>query len=738
MVQPEEEIERTSQFNCETIRVLIDSMERMELGEESKFASYVSYLRTLPRGQLPETWSETGFRALCDIFELEGRSEWNTQITDFLPMWYKDCEGAKDNPLHEHLAMQVALRSEDDVMIPFYDMYNHRNGDWLNTRQKFDENDDSLEISARRTIEAGEQIYNSYNMCDGCGSRKLSFFDTFELFVYYGFVEQMPQRWNFLGQNVVFDLDEKKDDPDIIELTWATSVLPNQDMLGYMQEEIERITQLEQSLQEKQSSSPASFVPNNEWHMITQYLNAYRSALGHAISATEKLFREWEADGWDRNDWEEDEDEEEDNVEEDDEDMDTYEIGNDNSGSVDDPRTHLHHNVIQWIQSSGGIINEKQEIRLQDPLDPASGLGVFAAERIEEGEVLCMIPNDLMVQPEEEIERTSQFNCETIRVLIDSMERMELGEESKFASYVSYLRTLPRGQLPETWSETGFRALCDIFELEGRSEWNTQITDFLPMWYKDCEGAKDNPLHEHLAMQVALRSEDDVMIPFYDMYNHRNGDWLNTRQKFDENDDSLEISARRTIEAGEQIYNSYNMCDGCGSRKLSFFDTFELFVYYGFVEQMPQRWNFLGQNVVFDLDEKKDDPDIIELTWATSVLPNQDMLGYMQEEIERITQLEQSLQEKQSSSPASFVPNNEWHMITQYLNAYRSALGHAISATEKLFREWEADGWDRNDWEEDEDEEEDDWEEDDAEEEDEAEGGREHGSYLSLRIDDWE
>eukprot|EP00978_Attheya_sp_CCMP212_P011431 scaffold28221_cov59-Attheya_sp.AAC.2 len=118
----------------------------------------------------------------------------------------------------------------------------------------------------------------------------------------------MPHHWNFLGQSVVFDLDEKKDNPDIIELTWATSVLPNPRMLVHMHEEIKRVTQLEQSLQENQSSSPASFIPDNEWHMITQYLNVYRSALGQGINATEKFFREWEADGsgWDRNDVEED------------------------------------------------------------------------------------------------------------------------------------------------------------------------------------------------------------------------------------------------------------------------------------------------------------------------------------------------------------------------------------------------------------------------------------------------
>eukprot|EP00978_Attheya_sp_CCMP212_P005084 scaffold11223_cov57-Attheya_sp.AAC.9 len=58
----------------------------------------------------------------------------------------------------------------------------------------------------------------------------------------------MPQHWDVLGQNVVFDLDEKKEqDPYNIEHKGATSYKPNQDMLGYIHEEIEQITQLEQS-----------------------------------------------------------------------------------------------------------------------------------------------------------------------------------------------------------------------------------------------------------------------------------------------------------------------------------------------------------------------------------------------------------------------------------------------------------------------------------------------------------
>jgi hypothetical protein len=122
-------------------------------------------------------------------------------------------------------------------MIPFYDIYNHCNRHWLNTRQTF-HNNDSLEISARHTIQAGEQIYNSYNMCDAYGSREDYYFDSAYILTNYGFVEQMPQCWNFLGETAVFDLDEKKGDQGTIEFTRATTLRLNPAMLAFMDEEI--------------------------------------------------------------------------------------------------------------------------------------------------------------------------------------------------------------------------------------------------------------------------------------------------------------------------------------------------------------------------------------------------------------------------------------------------------------------------------------------------------------------
>ena len=50
--------------------------------------------------------------------------------------FYKEeCHGS-DDPFEVQAAMQLITRGDDDTLTPVYDMYNHRNGKWLNTSPK--------------------------------------------------------------------------------------------------------------------------------------------------------------------------------------------------------------------------------------------------------------------------------------------------------------------------------------------------------------------------------------------------------------------------------------------------------------------------------------------------------------------------------------------------------------------------------------------------------------------------
>jgi len=225
--------------------------------------------------------------------------------------------------------------------------------------------------------------------------------------------------------------------------------------------------------------------------------------------------------------------------------------------------------LMEWFEQRATVFNRKQQVRRENVDDPKSLIGVFAAEDISEGEILFALPWNAMINdqrhhganasnaPEE-----GAIECNTVRNLIDEMM---LGKKSKFAPYVEYLKSQKPGQLPSAWSKEG-KAL--LFEVLGG-------TNTLPPkhpyywisddWHKGCGGGS-NALEENAAMLVVQRAEDNLMIPLYDMYNHRNGKWHNTMNHRVE-EKEFYMTASRDIVAGEQIYNSYNLCTGCEGRK---------------------------------------------------------------------------------------------------------------------------------------------------------------------------
>jgi hypothetical protein len=241
----------------------------------------------------------------------------------------------------------------------------------------------------------------------------------------------------------------------------------------------------------------------------------------------------------------------------------------------------LDHGLIEWLTSlDGGYFNPKQEIRREDPNDPTSVVGIFAKELIEDGELLFEVPWEAIISSEGgEFEyddnETSLSWCGTAR---NVAREMRLGaDHSKYGPYIDYLLAQKEGEIPSAWSKEGQNLLLDV--LDGKSnQKGVQVVepsvDYFGWrnWYEICHGDKNDVLSARAAMLVVQRADDDIMIPVYDLYNHRNGDWYNTK---DEIHDGVkhEMRARRTIQPGEQLYNSYNMCDNCGGRSFSGYGT---------------------------------------------------------------------------------------------------------------------------------------------------------------------
>jgi hypothetical protein len=227
------------------------------------------------------------------------------------------------------------------------------------------------------------------------------------------------------------------------------------------------------------------------------------------------------------------------------------------------------HGLVEWLRSQkGGFFNRKQVIRHEIPGDLASRLGIFAMERIEEGEIIAQVPWEIIIQEEDVEDEDNEdglgeqvLSCSTVRKLA---REMKLGAKSAYAPYVQYLQSLERGQLPSSWSDQGKKLFLDVWGGEDNQELIMESFDYLhDIWYEICGGSKKDETSANAAMLVRQRGTNDgMMIPIYDLYTHRNGHWYNTKIQVNEGE-NVQILASRPIYAGEQIHNSYNECDNC-------------------------------------------------------------------------------------------------------------------------------------------------------------------------------
>lgn len=239
----------------------------------------------------------------------------------------------------------------------------------------------------------------------------------------------------------------------------------------------------------------------------------------------------------------------------------------------------LDRGILSWMHNlPGGFYNPKLEFRHSDPKDPTSLAGIFAKERLVEGDLLCRVPWEYIISsPLDEIEG-EQLECPMLRVL---SRELQLGKFSKFGPYVEYLNTQPMHQLPSVWSPEAQDLLLQVM---GQTREQNHIYDFVldrdldafsfpPLrmvgwmdeWHDRCNGNDNDTWGKRAALMALLRADDYMMIPAYDFFNHRNGEWHNadTKTEFGVHH---ETRARRVIEEGEQIYISYYRCHDCRGR----------------------------------------------------------------------------------------------------------------------------------------------------------------------------
>jgi len=315
---------------------------------------------------------------------------------------------------------------------------------------------------------------------------------------------------------------------------------------------------------------------------------------------------------------------------------------------------------IEWIRKNGGFFSPKVEFQLLDKNDEDSPYGIFALQDIEKNETLMVIPQACLVTS-----GGSLKTCDTTRNLV---EQRKLGEASKYAPYVNYVfDPKHRNQLPASWSDKGKHLIETIVGLE------------MPPWYvtdvsfeDECGGSGD-PLEEEAHLIVLRRSWDDILVPVYDMINHRNGKWYNVDSNSAHDGKDITVFASRDVKAGEQLYLSYNECADCIGYAWTYVLP-QILKDYGFVEQYPRRWNF--EDLAFEIDEDEETNEL-KLTFLTGE-PNAFQLKFMRAHLKRL----RNLKDYVTTHAEKLESEHERYTSLEYYDALTFALDFALRQAE--------------------------------------------------------
>ncbi len=368
-------------------------------------------------------------------------------------------------------------------------------------------------------------------------------------------------------------------------------------------------------------------------------------------------------------------------------------INNNNNNNVNHENKEHHGDTVEWIRKNGGFVDSRQVVRLNDPENVNSGYGVFANQNIQKGELLLSVPWNCIIKSPwadfyefaDDIEDGSEydfddevFGYDFCGLLNNVANEMRLGEQSFFAPYVRHLNLQPHGQLPEAWTDQAKKLLMQIKGADFYMNFQDRhVTDFVA---NNCPIPQMDDFITNVAMLITQRTEDDLMIPYYEIYNHQNGYKLNTwmvknwRQ-------SVDMYARYDIQKGQEIYNSYNFCNNCNNRIRSFdFGTMEIFNDYGFIERYPQRW-ILSPNFRFDLNYNDDD-DKFEVSlcpWCQQQ-SNEETIQFLQKELERLESIHTTFKHEKTINDYPGILPHEWNLLWEFHQAFMVAITQGLNA----------------------------------------------------------
>ena len=168
-------------------------------------------------------------------------------------------------------------------MVPVLDMINHQNGRWYNLDSNSSHEGNDIIVFASRDIQAGGQLYLSYNECkdrDNTHSYVLP-----HTLNDNRFVEPYPRRWNF-HDDLVFELDETPQNVSAkgkLQLTWLSEE-PNDDKFNILRSQLLGL----HSIGDYVSEQAAKVNSIHERDVSLQYYDALVTAQECALLASEE------------------------------------------------------------------------------------------------------------------------------------------------------------------------------------------------------------------------------------------------------------------------------------------------------------------------------------------------------------------------------------------------------------------------------------------------------------------
>ena len=141
------------------------------------------------------------------------------------------------------------------------------------------------EIVTTKPVRAGEELYVSYNQCPSvvCDETR-DWMGTPELFLHFGFVEAMPQRWLFDFARVKYDLDWKDGNESSGEVVVDFLVPPSKRGVELLQVELSRLESFSNMYRSKETSEYEE-IPTSEWELLWQYYDALHKMQYHLLSS---------------------------------------------------------------------------------------------------------------------------------------------------------------------------------------------------------------------------------------------------------------------------------------------------------------------------------------------------------------------------------------------------------------------------------------------------------------------